>query len=98
MRQNRRGGDERGEDEPEETRTAESWERDVGVRTFWSFLFVSLVSVCGTAGTEVGLHTVTFTHRLSLSHPDFVPPRRGGRGSAPAFSFKNAKKVDILEL
>lgn len=107
------GGDKRGADEPKETRTAESWERDVGVRRFWSFLFVSFVSVCRTVRTEVSCK-----HLLSRSRAVSVGALRqsatglcateGDEGApalrSPAFPFTMPKKwtarrhTDILEL
>lgn len=97
------GGDKRGADEPKETRTAESWERDVGVRRFWSFLFVSFVSVCRTVRTEVSCKRILLRSRavsvgaLRQSAPGLCASE-GDQGSTGAplacFSFNNAKKVD----
>lgn len=61
------GGDKRGADEPEETRTAESWGRDVGVRRVGTFAFVSFASACRTARTAVQTSAVVSVGALRHS-------------------------------
>lgn len=73
------GGEKRGADEPEETRPAESWEREVGAGRFWTFPRCPFCLPCvGQWGQESAGANVPLSRSLRRSAAGALCHQRGG--------------------